>query len=62
MSIRKKIMSDFEVAVSVDKVAVSVDITVLKRISNQSRFAFGKRGYADFFLKMSWGYAYLFSP
>ena len=28
MSIRKKIMSDFEVAVSVDKVAGRVDITV----------------------------------
>ena len=29
MSIHKKIMSDFEVAVSVDKVAGRVDITVV---------------------------------
>ena len=30
MSIRKKIMSDFEVAVSVDKVAGRIDITVIR--------------------------------
>ena len=42
MSICKKIMSDFEVAVSVDKVAVRVDIMVLEPNKSQIWIAWFK--------------------